>query len=639
MKLDIRSKVVLTTAIIIVLVISVISSVSILNSRNIILSNTLEKELPAAMGEIANSINTDLQIPIAVSRVMATNPDYKQFLQEGEKDPGKITNYLKQIQHEFDATSSFYISDVTGNYYTADGILTHVTQSDPQFSWFYDFKNSGKPFVMVMNIDSANQKMTLFADYRVEVNGQFKALAGVGFVVDSVSDLIKNYKIGESGEVFLVDGNGVVTVHPDKSMIGKNYLDEVGVNKKNLLTQSKYQSFKNTENGYNSILATSYLADLGWYIVADVSEQEVFADLNNLTHTLIILGLVIAVFFLVVVTVVIKHLISPFSKMTSLLEDIGKGGGDLTIRLDDSRTDEVGRMAKGYNSFVESLADILKQVSLVGDDLLASVNYIDQKTNQMTSELSVQTDDTEQVATAVDEMGATAKDIANNAQAAAANSQEAENLATLGTQSVVKTLESVNQTTDQLAETTVLVTKLADETDSIDSVLEVIRSVSEQTNLLALNAAIEAARAGEHGRGFAVVADEVRTLASRSHDSAKEIQATIEKLKHQTQVVVESIGKSMDMSKISLKESSQSGEHLEEIVQNMSQVSEMNFQIASATEEQSNVVDEITPHVSAIARVSRLNSTSLNETSRDCQQLKEMATRLNQLVANFKLNK
>ena len=639
MKLDIRSKVVLTTAIVIVLAVSVISSVSILNSRDIILSNTLDKELPAAMGEIANSINTDLQIPIAVARVMATNPDYKLFLQEGEKKLGKMTNYLKQIKHEFDATSSFYISDVTGNYYTADGILTQVTQSDPPFSWFYDFKNSGKPFVMVMNIDSANQEMTLFVDYRVEVNGQFKALAGVGFAVDSVSDLIKNYKIGESGEVFLVDGNGVVTVHPDKSMIGKNYFDKVGVNSKNLLTQSKYQSFKNSDNGYNHILATSYLADLDWYIVADVSEQDIFADLNKLTYTLIILGLAIAAVFLVVVTFVIKQLISPFSKMAGLLEDIGKGGGDLTIRLDDSRSDEVGRMAKGYNSFVEYLADILKQVSRVGDDLLASVSHIDQKTEQMTSELSAQTGNTEQVATAIDEMGATAKEIASNAQSAAGNTQEAENLATQGTQSVVNTLESVNQTTDQLAETTVLVTKLADETDSIDSVLEVIRSVSEQTNLLALNAAIEAARAGEHGRGFAVVADEVRTLASRSHDSAKEIQTTIEKLKHQTQVVVESIGKSVDVSKISLREASQSGEHLEQIVQNMSQVNEMNFQIASATEEQSNVIDEITPHVAAIAHVSRLNSTNLNETSQDCQQLKETATRLNQLVANFKLNK
>lgn len=636
MKLDIRSKVVLTTAIILFLAVSLISSVSIFNSREIILSNTLNKEMPATMGEIANSINTDLQIPIAVSRVMATDQDYKQFLLEGELEQAKLIGYLKQLKEEFDATTAFYISDSSGNYYTADGILTQVRADDPGFSWFYGFKNSGKEFALAMDVDNSTQKMTLFVNYRVEIDGQFKAIAGVGFSVDSVRDLVQRYKIAQSGEVFLADAEGVVTVHSDREMIGKNYLESHGIEKNQLLTQSHYQSLELEKNGVSHILATTYLPSLEWYIVADVPEDEILMELNSLTYTLMALGLVIAVVFLVIVTVIIKYLISPFSQMAGLLEDIGKGGGDLTIRLDDSRSDEVGRMARGYNNFVEYLSDTLKQVSTVGDTLLGSVSDIDNKTGSMAGELAQQTSNTEQVATAIDEMGATAKEIAQNAQSAAENSQQAEGLATEGTQAVAKTLDSVNHTTVQLAETTSLVNQLAEETGSIDSVLEVIRSVSEQTNLLALNAAIEAARAGEHGRGFAVVADEVRTLASRSHDSTEEIQETIGKLQELTKRVVDSIGKSVDMSDISLKEASVSGEHLEQIVQNMNQISEMNFQIASATEEQSNVVSEITPHVSAIASVAKHNSNGLEETSTDCQQLKALATQLSQLVANFK---
>ena len=638
MKLDIRSKVVAASALVILLAITIISAFSITKSRSIILSNTMEKELPAVIGKIVNSIDRDLQRPIAVSRSIATNPDYKHFLASGEQDSEQLTNYLKAIKDEFQASASFYVSDVTGNYYTSEGILTKVTPDNPDFFWFYGFKNSGKPFAVVINIDEANGKMTLFVNYRVEINGQFKALAGVGFAVDNIRQLVTQYKIGDSGEVFLIDGEGKIAVHADANMVGQSYFDNVGVDADLLMTKQSYQSYEHTQGDRQHLIATSYLNDLGWYVVADVPHKDIFGQLNSLSYSLALIGVVMAVLFLVFITLVITRLISPFRHMTKLLEAVGQGGGDLTKRLDDSRTDEVGRMARGYNNFVEHLAGILRQVSATADTLQHSVDHVDSKTSEMTAELSVQSQNTEQVATAIDEMGITAREIAGNAQSAADYSKNAESLATQGTESVVATLATVNNTTSQLAETTALVNTLSDNTESIDAILEVIRSVSEQTNLLALNAAIEAARAGEHGRGFAVVADEVRSLASRSQASAEEIKSTIETFKAQTQVVVQSIAQSVEMSNTSLMQATQSGEHLQEIVTNMSKVNEMNFQIASATEEQSNVVDEITPHVTAIAEVSHHNATNLDEVAGDSQQLSKMAKNLNELVANFKLN-
>ena len=638
MKLDIRSKVIAASAIVIFLAIALVSIFSIINTRDIVLNNTLEKQLPAVMGEVANSINTDLQRPIAVSRVLATNPDYKQFLASGEQDSAKLSSYLKAIKSEFSATSSFYVSDITGNYYTSEGILTQVSPDDPNFSWFYGFKASGKPFELVMNVDDANGEMTLFVNYRVEIDGQFKALAGLGFAVDSVAELIKQYKVGNSGIVFLVDGDGKIAAHPDLSKVGENYFAGIGIDKSTLLSQQAFASTELSNAEYHGVLASSYLAELGWYIVADVPYNDIFGQLDSLTYSLVLLGAVIALVFLVFVALVITRLISPFGTMTKLLEEIGQGGGDLTIRLDESRVDEVGRMARGYNKFVENLADILRQVSQAADELQSSVGHVDVKTSEMTAELNVQTQNTEHVATAIDEMGVTAKEIACNAQSAADYSKAAEDLANQGTESVVETLATVNSTTSQLAETTGLVNQLSDNTESIDGILEVIRSVSEQTNLLALNAAIEAARAGEHGRGFAVVADEVRTLASRSHQSTEEIKTTIESFKQQTQVVVDSIAQSVELSSSSLAQATKSGEYLEQIVGNMSQVNEMNFQIASATEEQSTVVGEITPHMTAIAQVAQHNASNLSEMASDSQQLNEMAIRLNQLVANFKLS-
>lgn len=636
MNLDIRSKLIAASAIVITLAITLTSAFSIYQSRDILLSNSMEKELPAVMGKIANSINTDLQLPITVARVMANNPDYKQFIVDGERDSSELVHYLGEIKQEFDATSSFLVSEQTGNYYTADGILTQVTPNDSQYSWFYDFKNSGKPFVVVMSIDQANGKMTLFVNYRVEINGQFKALAGVGFAVDHVSQLVEQYKIGETGKVFLTDATGTITVHTDKSKVGQDYFEQINLSNSRLLNEQNFQVTEH-EHDYRHLIATSYLPDLGWYIVADVPEKEILQQLGKVTTSLVLLGVIIAVVFLLFIAVIIKALVSPFSNMTKLLEDIGQGGGDLTIRLDDTRKDEVGRMARGYNAFVEHLANILLQVSEVANELHESVDVVKNKTAYMNSELGIQRENTEQVATAVEQMGGTAKEIAHSAQSAAEFSENAQSLASQGTASVEDTLATVNQTTTQLAETTELVKKLAENTESIDSILDVIRSVSEQTNLLALNAAIEAARAGEHGRGFAVVADEVRTLASRSQQSTEEIRATIESLKDQTHVVVDSIAQSVEMSNNSLTQASQSGEHLSEIVANMSKVNDMNFQIASATEEQSNVVGEITPHVAAIANVSNHNAESLDEMSADSQRLNDMSDSLNKLVGNFKL--
>lgn len=169
----------MTSAAIIVLAISITSTFSIVKSRNIILSNTMEKELPAVMGELANSINTDLQVPIVVSRVMANNEDSKRFLLGGEKNITAMSDYLAAIKTEFNATSSYYISDATGNYYTSDGILTKVDPNNPAFSWFYSFKASNNPFAIVMNTDDANNKMTLLVNYRVEINGKFKGLTGI----------------------------------------------------------------------------------------------------------------------------------------------------------------------------------------------------------------------------------------------------------------------------------------------------------------------------------------------------------------------------------------------------------------------------------------------------------------------------
>ena len=640
LNLTIRRKVVLTTLTAVVLSILIVSAFSLNLSRAIILEAAIERELPAALGEVANNLDAELLLPITVAQTMSSNLYSQQFIANGEQvdDHQQVINYLKNIQSEFNTISAFLVSAKSGKYFTPSGLFKTLSPQENKDQWFYGFINSGKKYELSLDVDEETNIPTLFINYLLKVSGKPSAVVGVGLSLENITNSISQYRIAQTGKVFLVDHQGKIKLHPDTQQIGKSLAD-IGVsNSKTLLSKAKFSSAEFILNGTKTLIASRYLDSIGWYVVAEVAKEEVLGGLTQATWSLVMMGIIIAIISAFVSTWLISRLIAPFGQLAEMLAEIGKGGGDLTRRLDDSRQDEAGTMARGYNEFVSHLSELLQQVSNTGSELAVAIEQIDSQAKSMESEINEQVSRVEQIATAMHEMGTTAEEIASSATNAAQSAQAADATVQQGNDSVVQTIASVSDMSEQLVSTRTMIAQLAEDARSIDTVVEVIRSVSEQTNLLALNAAIEAARAGEQGRGFAVVADEVRTLASRSHDSTKEIRNIIEKLQAKTEEVVAAISQSTELSTASQTEAGHSGKHLESISESISIMNDMNLQIATATGEQSNVVGEINPHVTAVADISRVNSDIVQQTSIACSELRNKASQLNELVSRFKFN-
>ncbi len=612
-------------------IISVMGIYSFQSSRAILIDRTFERELPASLGEVGNEINLKLETPILASKMMTLSPLMKQA-SLSEKN---LRAYLESVKNEFNAISAYYVSNEASTYYTHNGVLKTISANEQGDQWFYRFIQSDKAFELSLDIDVGTGIPALFVNYVVTRNDERIGVTGIGLTLESITQLISNYSVGKSGIVFLVDKQGIIKVHPDKNLIGQS-LDSVGIESSLLLGSQQTIVHEGVVDGQPQILGSKAMPGIGWTLITQIPKQEVLSELNGFSQTITFMALLIAAIYTPIAAWATNKLLLPFVEVAELLQQIGKGGGDLTLRLDDSRHDEIGQIAKGYNQFVQYLSDLLKDVSNTGQQISESIQSVDRMAQSMEQDIKQQTSQIEQVATAIHEMGASSDEIAQNANGAADSASRASGAICIGQKSVTVTSESIEHMNQQLDDTTAIVNQLAQDANSIDTVLDVISGVSEQTNLLALNAAIEAARAGEQGRGFAVVADEVRTLASRSQASTEEIRGIIEKLQQRTQQAVAAIETSTTLGSNCRVEASNSEQQLSSISHSVDEMNAMNMQIASATGQQSNVINEISPHISGISEIARESDNMIERTAQECQHLRAKAMHLTNLVSQFK---
>ncbi|HEX4909415.1 MAG TPA: methyl-accepting chemotaxis protein [Permianibacter sp.] len=385
-----------------------------------------------------------------------------------------------------------------------------------------------------------------------------------------------------------------------------------------------------------------------WQMVMRVPRAVVLAEAEQLNQDLaaanttatvaqLLVAAVVAVIALFFVMLTARALAKPIKDVTGTLQEIAKGGGDLTQRLPVRGEDEIGQLAAAFNEFLSRLQQMMQAVAQCSSEVSKAAGVTAKLSDDTSSEIAAQQTDIDMVATAVTEMSSAIQEVAGGAHKAATAADSASNEARGGQKEVNNTINAIQALAQDVQSAAQVIKQLADDSARIGNILDVIRGIAEQTNLLALNAAIEAARAGEQGRGFAVVADEVRNLAQRTHTSTQEIQQMIGAIQTSTERAVAAMTTSRSRAEDAVGQAERAGSSLDTITGAVTTISDMNTQIAAAVEQQTKVTEELTRNITSIRDVAEMLAHGARDNAGTGNQLKELAGRLQQLVGQFRL--
>ncbi|WP_421143820.1 methyl-accepting chemotaxis protein [Aeromonas dhakensis] len=525
-----------------------------------------------------------------------------------------------------------------------------MTRQDPSLNtgnydprerpWYQDAVKAGQLIVTAPYVSVTMQKLVVTLSEPVRHQGELVGAVGANLALDKLIDEVLAMQVQGDGYAMLLDSSGLIVGHPNKELALKQ-IAELSPD----LSAATFQQWGRENNelhaatldGRDVLLAVQPVAGTDWLLAMVMYRDVLEAPLATLLWQLVGLTLVLMLVFSALLTAMFKYLFADLGRVAGALHDIAHGEGDLTVHINTRSKDEVGQLAESFNQFVARLHGIVSRLRDVTVELAAQSRAQAAGAQSRSQRVRQQQDEIVMVATAVTEMASATQEIAGNAEFAATTSGDAVKLAVSGQSQVGQSQRSITGLADEVADASQIIVELDAHAQKISGILATISGIAEQTNLLALNAAIEAARAGEQGRGFAVVADEVRVLSRRTHDSTDEIQQMIETLQQTTRRAVGGMETSRQLAGTSVEDAESANQSLARINEAIGSISDMATQIAAAAEEQTSVTSEISRNTENIRHVSQELAEQANQEAAQAAELKGLTERLEQEIGRFRL--
>ncbi len=555
---------------------------------------------------------------------------------EANKDA--IVVHLKQVRDsaKFD---NVFLAYPDGSQANANGVILPPGNDDPrQWGWYTNAVAApSKVFMDNPTVAAATGANVVSLGKALNLHGQ-QVVVGADVEITDILNSMEKVIIPGEGFMFIANNKGNVFTHPNTALLNKP-VSALGLDFSTIQQATNSNSDITIElDGEKYIMYAQKIEGTSLITVNVINYDSLVAPLFDAVSGQIIITAIVVIICTLLFNLLCGILFRPLNNVSQALAQIANGSGDLTQRIHVENRDEVGELANNFNTFVESLQLLIQHIRQQSQQLTDGSEQSTTRANNSVKELNLQQQEITMVATAVTEMASATREIASHAEQTAQAAQNSSSSTQKGHSLVVDTKASINSLANEVSEASNVISELQQHSQEINTVLATIQGIAEQTNLLALNAAIEAARAGEQGRGFAVVADEVRVLSQRTHTSTEEIKSTIDILQQTTARAVNLMKSSSELANNSVEDADRAALALEDISASVTLISDMATQIATAAEEQTHVTGEITQNITSIKDVTDQLVIDSEDSLTQSHDLKEQAVDLSKKVATFKLS-